>query len=137
VALLAWIYDKLHDWSDSYPWTDDEILTWVSLYWFSTAGPDASAYHYYEALHGSEITVPVVQSYINVALGIADFPVEISNAPKSWRKTLGPIVYEETFQKVGHFAGWERPQDIAKGLCQMFGKGGGAEGVVSGKSGYR
>lgn len=32
VALLAWIYEKLHDWSDKYPWTDDEILTWVSIY---------------------------------------------------------------------------------------------------------
>lgn len=30
VALLAWIYEKLHDWTDNYPWTDDEILTWVS-----------------------------------------------------------------------------------------------------------
>jgi len=31
VALLGWIYEKLRDWTDSYPWTDDEILTWVSI----------------------------------------------------------------------------------------------------------
>ncbi|KAM3084785.1 hypothetical protein ACMFMG_003239 [Clarireedia jacksonii] len=31
VALLAWLYEKLHDWSDDYPWTDDEILTWTFL----------------------------------------------------------------------------------------------------------
>jgi hypothetical protein len=31
VALLAWIYEKLQSWSDSYAWTDDEILTWVSI----------------------------------------------------------------------------------------------------------
>lgn len=24
VGLLAWIYEKLHDWTDNYPWTDDE-----------------------------------------------------------------------------------------------------------------
>jgi LPS sulfotransferase NodH len=24
VALLAWIYEKLHIWSDAYPWEDDE-----------------------------------------------------------------------------------------------------------------
>jgi hypothetical protein len=30
VGLLAWIYEKLHDWTDSYAWSDDEILTWVS-----------------------------------------------------------------------------------------------------------
>lgn len=48
VALLAWIYEKLHDWTDAYPWTDDEVLTWVSLYWFSAAGPAASCRIYYE-----------------------------------------------------------------------------------------
>lgn len=48
VALLAWVYEKLHDWTDDYPWTDDEILTWVSIYYFSTAGPAASARIYYE-----------------------------------------------------------------------------------------
>lgn len=26
VGLLAWIYEKLHDWTDDYPWTDDEGL---------------------------------------------------------------------------------------------------------------
>ena len=41
VALLAWIYEKLHDWSDAYPWSDDEIFTWVSVYYFSRAGPAA------------------------------------------------------------------------------------------------
>ena len=29
VGLLAWLVEKLHDWTDNYPWTDDEILTWV------------------------------------------------------------------------------------------------------------
>ena len=32
VGLLAWIFEKLHDWSDNYNWTNDEILTWVSIY---------------------------------------------------------------------------------------------------------
>jgi hypothetical protein len=64
-------------------------MQWVSLYYFSDAGPDAASYTYYEALHGTEITVATIKSYINVPLGIADFPVEIANAPKSWWGTLG------------------------------------------------
>ncbi|KAL2065585.1 hypothetical protein VTL71DRAFT_3255 [Oculimacula yallundae] len=136
VALLAWIYEKLVAWSDDYPWTEEEVLTWVSLYYFSDAGPEASSYHYYEGLHGSVISVPVVQAYINVPLGIADFPVELSQAPKAWWKTLGPVVFSKSYDKGGHFAGWERPQDVASGLCEMFGKGGGAHGVVKGRSGY-
>jgi len=51
LALLAWIYEKLHDWTDSYPWTDDEICTWISIYWFSTAGPGAAGRIYYEVQH--------------------------------------------------------------------------------------
>jgi hypothetical protein len=136
VATLAWIYEKLIGWTDAYPWTDEEVLTWISLYYFSTAGPEASSNHYYEALHGTVIDTAVVQSYIDVPLGIADFPVEIANAPRAWWGTLGPIVYSKSFDKGGHFAGWERPEDVAKGLCEMFGKGGGAAGVVAGKTGY-
>jgi hypothetical protein len=47
VALLAWIYEKLHDWTDAYPWSEEEIFTWVSVYAFSTAGPGAAHRIYY------------------------------------------------------------------------------------------
>jgi pimeloyl-ACP methyl ester carboxylesterase len=137
VALLAWIYDKLVDWSDEYPWTDDEVCLWVSVYVLSRAGPDAASYLYYEALHDpTDMPVPVVQGYIDVPLGIADFPVELANSPQAWRSAMGPIVFQKLYEKGGHFAGWERPGDIADGLCEMFGKKGGAYGVVTGKDGY-
>jgi hypothetical protein len=75
VALLAWIYEKLHDWTDSYPWTDDEILTWVSIYWFSRAGPAASIRIYYEATHTStQVTRERIQRYIGVKLGLCYAP---------------------------------------------------------------
>ncbi|ORY18323.1 Alpha/Beta hydrolase protein [Clohesyomyces aquaticus] len=51
-GLLAWIYEKLHDWADQYPWTKEEVCTWVSLYWFSRAGPAASVRIYYEPQRG-------------------------------------------------------------------------------------
>jgi hypothetical protein len=60
VALLAWIYEKLHDWTDGYPWTDDEIFTWISIYQFSRAGPSASVRIYYEFLHSKPDTKGVV-----------------------------------------------------------------------------
>jgi pimeloyl-ACP methyl ester carboxylesterase len=78
VALLAWIYEKLHDWTDSYPWTDDEIFTWISIYQFSTAGPGAAHRIYYEFAHTSpgpgKIT-PAQLSYVpHVKLGIGKAP---------------------------------------------------------------
>jgi hypothetical protein len=81
------------------------------------------------------------KSYIDVPLGLADFPIEISNAPNAWWSTLGPIAYSKSYDKGGHFAGRERPDALAEALSEMFGKGGGAAGVgaagvVEGKSGY-
>lgn len=52
VALLTWIYEKLVGWTDEYPWTDDEVCEWISLYWFSRAGPGASVVIYHEAFKG-------------------------------------------------------------------------------------
>lgn len=66
---------------------------------------------------------------MDVPLGIADFPKEVANAPKSWRKGLGNVVTDVSFEKGGHFAAWERPGDLAGQLGEMFGKGGGAEEV--------
>lgn len=81
VALLGWIYEKLHDWTDDFAWSDDEILTWVSLYWFSVAGPAANVRIYYEACHpgpsgpGSSIVIQWARSTSLVCRTVgADFP---------------------------------------------------------------
>ncbi|KAH6985467.1 Alpha/Beta hydrolase protein [Ilyonectria destructans] len=128
-GLLAWIYEKLVDRTDNYPWTFDEILTWISIYYFSTAGPSASIYIYYEFTHDAMYHFGSVQAYIDLPLGIADFPKEVTNAPRSWRKGLGNVVSDVSFDKGGHFAAWERPADLAGALAEMFGRGGGAEEV--------
>jgi pimeloyl-ACP methyl ester carboxylesterase len=100
VALLAWIYEKLVDWTDGYPWTDDEVLTWVSVYWFSTAGPNAHVRIYYEAQHNPTHLIPNRErttTWIDrVKLGVAHFPREITVVPRVWAKTLGEILLSRT-----------------------------------------
>ena len=32
VGLLAWIGEKLYEWTDSYPWKPEELITWTMLY---------------------------------------------------------------------------------------------------------
>ncbi|KAL9122766.1 MAG: hypothetical protein Q9187_000683 [Circinaria calcarea] len=137
VALLVWMYEKLHDWTDEYPWTEDEILTWVSIYWFSSAGPAASVRIYYEAAHSSTFRIGPGEKWIpNVKLGLAYFPKDILVLPKSWGRSIGPVVYEKENQRGGHFATWEQPGSVAAGLRVMFGRGGGAYGAVQDKTGY-
>ncbi|OLN89995.1 putative epoxide hydrolase 5 [Colletotrichum chlorophyti] len=129
VALLAWIYEKLHDWSDSYPWTDDEILTWISIYQFSRAGPEASARIYYEVAHPQRPTEHM-QWVPRVKLGLSIFPMDISVPPMSHAKTLGPVVFAVTHGDGGHFAAHERPEVLVKDLREMFSRGGGAHDVA-------
>jgi hypothetical protein len=94
---LAWIYERLVDWSDGYKWSEGEALAWVGLYWFAEG---ESSYYYYEAMHGSVITVDAVQGYIDVPLGVADFPVEIANSPRAWWASLR-IVESDGVRRVG------------------------------------
>ncbi|KAH9029797.1 Alpha/Beta hydrolase protein [Lactarius deliciosus] len=103
VGLLAWIYEKLVAWTDAYPWTDDEILTWVSIYWFSRAGPAAST------------TVPDRPSF---------FPKDIVRFPKVLLRSKGRIVFESDHKIGGNFAAYEQPEALVGDLRKMFGKSG-------------
>ncbi|KAL9111527.1 MAG: hypothetical protein Q9227_004015 [Pyrenula ochraceoflavens] len=137
LALLSWILEKLHLWTDAYPWTPDEILTWISIYYFSTAGPAASVRIYYQGTHQKSVTTSALRRWIpGVKLGLAYFPREISNLPRAWGRTLGEVVWESEHESGGHFAAWERPEAIAEDLRGMFGKGGPCFGIVEGRDGY-
>jgi hypothetical protein len=99
-GLLAWIYEKLVKWTDEYPWTDDEgmsignrswsgcrltsiyaVLTWISIYWFSRAGPAASTRIYYEYRNAIEEFVYLEKA--PVLTGLSLFPKDLYNFPRT------------------------------------------------------
>ncbi|KAK7752097.1 hypothetical protein SLS62_006063 [Diatrype stigma] len=123
-ALLAWVYEKLHDWTDGYPWTDDEVLTWVSVYAFSDAGPDASLRIYYEALHDAGSQALLSGGGGRVPLGLSHFPRDIAVLPSAWGRMLGLVKFERRHTEGGHFAAYEKPELLVGDLREMFGKGG-------------
>ena len=53
----------------------------------------------------------------------------------SWSQT-SYLVFESEHQKGGHFAAHEKPEELVGDVRRMFGRGGGAFGVVKGKDGY-
>ncbi|KAK6953063.1 hypothetical protein Daesc_005362 [Daldinia eschscholtzii] len=122
VALLAWIYEKLVDWTDAYPWTDEEVLTWIAIYAFSEAGPDASLRLYYETVHNSKDALFASGWIGKVPLGLSYFPRDLTVVPSSWGRTLGPVVFEKRHEDGGHFAAFERPEKLAADLRTMLGK---------------
>ncbi|KAJ8088007.1 hypothetical protein PM082_013558 [Marasmius tenuissimus] len=132
VGLLAWIYEKLVRWTDKYAWEDDEVLTWVSIYWFSRSGPAASVRTYYEvAQSGGIYNLPKT----TLPFGYSLFPAELAPIPVSWL-TDRDVVFHERHERGGHFAAYEVPEILVADLRKMYGKGGPAYGVVNGKDGY-
>lgn len=152
VGLLAWIYDKLHCWSSDYQWTDEEILTWVSVYYFSRAGPTASTRIYYEASapvpesakskNGDATKWTTLDQSIggtapsNIKFAVAQFKDEIIQWPLFWAGAMGNVVKTTEFDSGGHFAAWEVPELLAGDLKEFLGKGGAAYGAVASKDGY-
>ncbi|RPD56178.1 alpha/beta-hydrolase [Lentinus tigrinus ALCF2SS1-6] len=118
------------------PLTDDEVIEWVSIYWFSKAGPGAAGRIYYEMSSGGTGTAFDGCVWQNVPLGISYFPGEVVHPPRSWSHMLGKIVFQGEHEKGGHFAAHEVPDALAGDLRKMYGKGGPAYGVVPGRDGY-
>ncbi|KAF8957261.1 alpha beta-hydrolase [Flammula alnicola] len=134
VGLLAWIYEKLVTWTDNYPWDDDEVLTWISIYWFSRAGPAASLRIYYEVMKISESAFTTTVA-TTIPMGYSYFPKELFALPRRWLKAPN-LVFESEHKSGGHFAAHEKPKELVADVRKMFGKGGPAFGVVPGKTGY-
>lgn len=132
VALLAWIYEKLVDWTDEYPWTEDEVCTWISIYWFSTAGPRAAHQLYYETVHVKDnknaSTLPQLMEWQDVKVGLSHFPKDVLILPASWAHVIGNVVLNKYHEKGGHFAAWECPDLLVRDLRDLF--TGGAKGAV-------
>jgi hypothetical protein len=62
--------------------------------------------------------------------------MELVSLPKGWLSGTGRVVLVGESEKGGHFEAWEGPEGIVQHLKSMFGKEGGAYGVVEGKDGY-
>jgi hypothetical protein len=140
VALLAWVYEKLRDWTDEYPWTDEEIITWISIYLFSEAGADASIRLYYEIMHpaaanvaangtdgsGTQVSgdMSTYMKWNQIPLGLSYFPKDVIVMPSSWGRTLGPVVFEKRHEEGGHFAAYEKPELLVADIRKTVEKAG-------------
>ncbi|KAG5646243.1 hypothetical protein DXG03_004070 [Asterophora parasitica] len=135
-GLADWIYEKLMAWTDAYSWEDDEVLTWISIYHFSRAGPAALVRIYFEAMGSDGLANEFLQNvfltpeHTTIPLGYSHFPKDMA-FPKSPN-----LVFEAEHDRGGHFASYEEPVELVGDLRKMFGRGGGAYGVVSRKDGY-
>ncbi|GLB38172.1 putative epoxide hydrolase [Lyophyllum shimeji] len=137
VGLLGWIYEKLAaSLEGAEPFDDDEYLTWVSIYYFSRAGPAASLRIYYEVVQSQGRDLLAQMEPTTIPMGYSYFPREAVRLPRSW---LGApnLVFESEHKDGGHFAAFEKPELLVGDVRKMFGKGGPAYRVVKDKDGSK
>ena len=125
MALAAFLYEKIAEWSDSNLAPEkvigmDAILDDITLYWLTNTGASSSRFYWEnnnnnfsaKAQHTTDIKVPVA---------ITVFPHEIYQAPMSWSKAAYPsLYYYHRASKGGHFAAWEQPMIFTEELRAAF-----------------
>ncbi len=122
-GLAGWIVEKFRAWGDcpggdvERAFTRDELLTNISVYWF-TGTINSSTRLYYEQRKSGKL--PISDGRIATPTGCALFPKEIYNAPRAWAERAYNITHWSVFESGGHFAAMERPAELAVDLRKFF-----------------
>jgi pimeloyl-ACP methyl ester carboxylesterase len=121
IGLAAWIVDKYRSWSDcdgdvENRFSRDELLTVVSLYWFTRSMPSAIRL-YWEGrkrplafAEGDRVRVPVA---------VAHFPKELPIPPRSYVARGYNVTRWTEFPRGGHFAAVEETAALATDIREF------------------
>ncbi|WP_055477166.1 epoxide hydrolase family protein [Gordonia sp. HS-NH1] len=120
-GLAAWIVEKLVRWTDCdgdlfRVFSYDEVLTWVTAYWLTgTIATSFGPYATQAAKHWPRVEAPTVFTL---------FGHDLVNAPRRFANRKFDVVEWRDFDRGGHFAAWERPDDYVWGLRRALLAGG-------------
>lgn len=137
IGLAAWLVDKLREWTDcdgdlATRFTDDELLTWISLYWLTgTAGSSLDPYWDWAlgsagipaAWDGRDVPAGVdsrplaAEEQIAVPAAVAVMERGAVNLPRKWaERSYADLRRWSVLPRGGHFAAWEEPELLADDL---------------------
>ena len=108
---LAWIAEKVHEWTDL-PVDRDQLLTTVSLYWFTRSGASA-AHTLYDQAHSSDWGGPPAVPQGFAVFGADETVRRLVPAPADAHWT--------EFERGKHFPAMEAPDLLARDLQAFFG----------------
>lgn len=119
IGQLAWIVEKLRDWTDcrGYPEnaiSRNRILDTVSLYWL-TRSSGSSARFYWENFPPDRTTIVQVPSAVTV------FPCDIERLPRAWvKRRFHDLRVWSRADRGGHFPMLEVPADYVAELREAI-----------------
>jgi pimeloyl-ACP methyl ester carboxylesterase len=118
-GLAAWIVEKFRAWSDcdgdvESVFSKDDLLTNITLYWL-TNSIATSTRLYYESTHSTPNT-----AFVETPTGFASFAKEIATPPREWVARAYHLTRFTEFDRGGHFAALERPDDLVGEIREFF-----------------
>jgi pimeloyl-ACP methyl ester carboxylesterase len=121
-GLAAWMLEKFFAWSDgndelTHRFDLDELLTNVSVYWFS--GNVAATLRIYEENARQPLRFGSGER-ISPPLCYARFPKEIINPPREWVERVFNVARWTEMPVGGHFAALEQPRALASDIHEAF-----------------
>jgi pimeloyl-ACP methyl ester carboxylesterase len=121
-GLAAWMLEKFFAWSDgndelTHRFDLDELLTNVSVYWFS--GNIAATLRIYEENARQPLRFGSGER-ISPPLCYARFPKEIVNPPREWVERVFNVARRTEMPVGGHFAALEQPRALASDIHEAF-----------------
>jgi epoxide hydrolase len=123
-GLAAWIVEKFRAWSDcggdvESVFSKDELLTNITVYWLTNTIA-TSARLYYEAMHAEGMFGVLAPGYVDVPTGYASFPKDNVTPPVEWVRRCYRLTRFTTFDRGGHFAALERPEELVTEIREFF-----------------
>jgi microsomal epoxide hydrolase len=127
VGQLAWIVEKFREWTDSSKVPEDAIsrdqmLTIVSIYWFTATAGSSAALYYEDAdmlrkIGAGEVPPPPP---VPVPVGVAVFPRDILlPIRRIAERDLANIARWTEFDRGGHFAAMEQPELLVNDIREF------------------
>jgi epoxide hydrolase len=118
-ALGAWIFEKVHAWTDGDAYPRDQLLANLSLYWFTGTFGTAARF-YAESLRRPWRAARDGSPVIRIPTGVAAFPKENSQVPRAFCEQYFDLRRYTRLPKGGHFAPVEQPEALAAELLAFL-----------------
>ena len=124
-GLAAWIVEKWRAWSDcggdlDNSFTEDELLTNITLYW-ATQTINSSMRYYYDRRHHPEPAQLSLVPRIQTPTAVAVFPSEPElHVPREWAERSYNIQRWTAMPRGGHFAALDQPELLAADIRAFF-----------------
>ncbi|ORZ30392.1 epocide hydrolase domain-containing protein [Catenaria anguillulae PL171] len=127
MGLLAYLWEKYY-WTtqhnvDSPTVSWDDILTTVSIYWFTHSITSTMRMYkeHFKIQPNGDFSSDTILAKIQVPTGCAIFPRELYKMPKSWVQHYMNVQHWSVLPKGGHFAAMEQPELFADDLHKCVG----------------